>query len=88
MHGPREEGRAKPIRGKAGQEGGRAKSMSRQNSIVSAEEAKQDAKGHTPLSVGREAEAWTERVLSAPATASQAASCPFAKVGLVALHTA
>jgi hypothetical protein len=27
--------------------------MSRQNSIVSAEEAKQDAEGHTPLSVGR-----------------------------------
>jgi hypothetical protein len=59
-----EEGGAKPVRGKAGQEGGCVKTMPGQSSTGSAEEAKQGAE------MGRnwawiEAGVWTERMLSA-----------------------
>src|SRR5436309_1504549 len=65
--GPLEEGTAKPIRGKAGQEGGGVKAIPEQRSTGSAEQAKQGAE---MPSASRnwswvEAEVWTERMLSA-----------------------
>src|SRR6266545_857194 len=62
-----EDGAAKPVRGKAGQEGGCVKTMPGQRSTDSAEEAKQGAE--TPNASRSwtwvEAGVWTERMLSA-----------------------
>ncbi|SRR6266700_5553690 len=67
VHGLLEEGVAKPVRGKAGQEGGCGKTMPEQSSTGSAEEAKQGAE--TPRARSNwawvEAEVWTARMLSA-----------------------
>jgi RNA-directed DNA polymerase len=65
--GPLEDGRAKPVLGKAGQEGGCVKAMPGQRSTGSADEAKQGAE---MPSASRnwawvEAGVWTERMLSA-----------------------
>jgi hypothetical protein len=59
-----EEGAAKPVRGKAGQEGGCVKTMPGQSSTGSAEEAKQGAEMSRNWA-WIEAGVWTERMLSA-----------------------
>ena len=72
MHGPWKEGLAKPVRGKAGQEGGCVKTMPGQSSVASAEVAKQGAETPTQRNwVWVEAEVWTDRMLSALVTASK-----------------
>ena len=62
--GLREDGEAKPVRGKAGQEGGGVKTMPEQRSTGSADEAKQGAETQRNWA-GVEAGVWTERMLSA-----------------------
>src|SRR5580704_9086466 len=64
--GAREEGTAKPVQGKAGQEGGCMKSMPEQSSTGSADKAKQGAEMPAGTNWSWvEARVWTERMLSA-----------------------
>lgn len=62
VRGSRKDREAKPVRGKAGQEGGCVKSEPNQSSIVSANKARQDAQ----IASASERWAWVEGAVSTP----------------------